>query len=168
MGIELALASVAASVAGAIASTAGSLIVGNQEEQMANYNAQLAEQEAANARAEASAQISQDRLAQKQQLAAQRAAAAANGLEMTGSPLQVMAESAKRFELQNQNTSYAGQARAQSLLQSAEMYRNTAANARTNKWFSVGGSILSGTSMVANAYTAGQKNYAGQSIFAKR
>lgn len=118
--------------------------------EMANYNAQIADENAERVRNDAMARLYQKRQSDAATLAGQRAAVAANGLLGAGSPLEVLSETRKNLELENQNISYNSQTRAQGFWQDADMYRMRASNAQSQLWPAVGGTILGGVSSSLN------------------
>lgn len=96
----------ALAAAGAVTSAVGAIQSGNAQQKMGEYNA---------AAALATAQ-SQEQLQRRQSqriLSQGRANAAANGLEMDGSPLEVMAQSAADAEMDALSIRYGGVVRAE-------------------------------------------------------
>ena len=107
-GMSAATASTVSSAigfAGTALSAIGSIQSGNAQARAAEYNAQAAQNQAA-------AQEAQQRRQAARVMASGRANAAASGIEMDGSPLEVMADSAANAELDALTIRYGGQVRA--------------------------------------------------------
>lgn len=107
-GMSAATASTVASGVGFIGtgiSALGAIQGGNQQARAAEFNAQAAQNQAA-------AQEAQQRRQAARVMGQGRANVAASGIEMDGSPLEVMADSAANAELDALTIRYGGQVRA--------------------------------------------------------
>ena len=100
---SLAVASLVVSAVGAGVSYYGSQQQAKATERMAKYNAKVQENEAIQQDMEMREQISRTRRENKRLLASQRAGVAASGIEMTGSPLEVLGANAANLELRAQD-----------------------------------------------------------------
>ena len=95
--------SLAVSAAGAAMSYKASVDQAKATERTAKYNAKVQENEAIQQDMEMREQISRTRRENKRLLASQRAGVAASGIEMTGSPLEVLGANAANLELRAQD-----------------------------------------------------------------
>ena len=138
---------------GAGVSTVGAIMQGQAAKDAANYNAQVAERNANAAREDAKAELAMRREAQARAMAQKQAQYAANGVLGAGSPLEVMTEQAKQYEIENQNISYNAQTHEQSYLAQAKQYRRQAKNQSWMTPLNAAGTLLGGASQVANLYT---------------
>ena len=100
---SLAIASIVVSAVGAGVSYYGSQQQAKATERVAAYNAKVQENEAIQQDMEMREQISRQRRENKRLLASQRAGVAASGIELTGSPLEVLGANAANLELRNQD-----------------------------------------------------------------
>ena len=100
---SLAVAALVVSAVGAGVSYYGSQQQAKATERVAKYNAKVQENEAIQQDMEMREQISRTRRENKRLLASQRAGVAASGIEMTGSPLEVLGANAANLELQAQD-----------------------------------------------------------------
>ena len=100
---SLAVAALVVSAVGAGVSYYGSQQQAKATERVAKYNAKVQENEAIQQDMEMREQISRTRRENKRLLASQRAGVAASGIEMTGSPLEVLGANAANLELRAQD-----------------------------------------------------------------
>ena len=121
--------------AGAGVSYYGSQQQAKATEKTAKYNAKVQENAAIQEDMEMREQIARNRSENKRLLASQRAGTAASGIELTGSPLEVLGANAANLELKNQDMGRAaslrlmqGQAQAKATVWEGNM---TAAGIRT-------------------------------------
>jgi len=94
---------------GGIISGIGSLMAANAQAQAAEYNAKVAEINAKTANLQAGADAKQSRREKFRALGKLRATAGANGVDMTGSALDVATDNFLEYELQERNIVYGGQ-----------------------------------------------------------
>lgn len=99
----LAVAALVVSTVGAGVSYYGSQQQAKATERVAEYNAKVQENAAIQQDMEMREQISRTRRENKRLLASQRAGVAASGIELTGSPLEVLGANAANLELQAQD-----------------------------------------------------------------
>ena len=92
-----------AMAAGAAVSYSGSMQQAKATERTAKYNAKVQENAAIQEDMEMREQISRTRRENKRLLASQRAGVAASGIELSGSPLEVLGANAANLELQAQD-----------------------------------------------------------------
>ena len=100
---SLAVAALVVSAVGAGVSYYGSQQQAKATERVAEYNAKVQENEAIQQDMEMREQISRTRRENKRLLASQRAGTAASGIELTGSPLEILGANAANLELQAQD-----------------------------------------------------------------
>lgn len=145
-------------IAGTAMSAIGSIQQGNAARQAADYNAAVAERNAAIqnnnailARQQAVSASEQQRKDAARTMGRMRAGYAASGVQMEGSPLDVLASSAAAAELDTLNIVYNGVLKgasydneAQGLRESASMERARGRNAQTQGYMNAGSSLLLG------------------------
>ena len=127
-GLEIA-AAVLTVASGAI-SAAGAMQQGKAAANAANYEAQLADRNAKIARNQAEAEQEDQRRENVRQRGAIRAAYGASGIEMAGSPLDVLSDTALEQELDVARIGYRGELKAIGENDRAEMARVSASNAK--------------------------------------
>lgn len=152
----LTVASTVMSVVGAISSGNAEAAAQKQAAAVAERNRILAQQDAI--RAQQTAQIASEDLGRsnRRQLADLRANLGASGLEFSGSPIDVLADTSIEMALDQRRTLYEGDVRARDGQVEASNYaaqadaaRMKAKNARSSGYMSAGAALLSG----------GQKSY---------
>jgi hypothetical protein len=134
----------ALSAAGAVAGAAGSIAAGNQAAAVGEYNAKVAENNAVAARQQAAyeAGITRDRV--RQVIGAQRAAAAASGLDVqSGTPVAVLGDTAEQGELDVLARLYSGEAAATASQNDATMFRAQGRAQRQAGFINAGTNLLS-------------------------
>lgn len=161
-GISLAMTAV-----GTYTAVQGNISQGKQASAAAAYNKQLAENDAIRAEQQATDAIKrgateEDRFRDQSSLlqGEQVSALASSGFTLdSGSPLQIMADTAEAIELDAQTIRYNAQMEAmgyennaQASLSSAEMFRVQGNNASTNSYISAGTSLLSGLGQAGMQY----------------
>lgn len=147
----MALAAVAtvATVVGTGLTAYGQYETMSQQEDMANYNAALAESEAKQKQLETRERVKRQRSENDRFKAKQRAAFAKAGITSTGTPLEVMSQTAADLELAALDTAYAGESQRQSLLQRASVNRYRADSVGRAKPLAVGATVLGGANQLA-------------------
>ena len=144
--------------ASAVIGAAGSLYTGAASASAANANAKAEEQNAtyrAQDRITAirSAEIAADdkRREHRRQYAALRAAYGSSGLELAGSPLDVLADTSMEMAVDQRRVEYEGQVQGRDLAigvnaskNSASMYRSQSSSSMTAGYLNAGSSLLSG------------------------
>lgn len=150
MAVEsLALWGMAASAGlGAI----GSIQQGFASRQQAEYNAQVAEQNAAAARAQAALDESTSRKKSSMVLGAIRARAAANTGDVSGSALDVLADSASEAELEALTLRYQGEVKARQMESEAAIERRRGKNAILEGFVGAGTRLLTAGGYALKAY----------------
>jgi hypothetical protein len=149
--ITWAIVAAGTAAAGTVVSAVGAIRQGQAAAGAANYNAQLAEQNAqiATAQGEAAAQA-QQRDSQRN-IGRALAAYGASGVQTdTGSPTDVLADSARGAALDNLNIKYNAKLRAMGLQAQAGLDRANASNSETAGYLNATSSILSGASKVSS------------------
>lgn len=135
-------------VASSVMSAAGSIQQGNSAKAAAEYNARVAENNAITARQQAAAQEEQHRRLARRQLGQMRAAYGASGVTMEGSPLDILAQSAKDAELDALNIRYGGELKAQGLESEAVLERYRGKSAQRAGYMGAATGLLSGASKI--------------------
>lgn len=154
---SLAVAALVVSAVGAGVSYYGSQQQAKATERTAKYNAKVQENAAIQEDMEMREQINRNRSENKRLLASQRAGTAASGIELTGSPLEILGANAASLELKNQDMGRAaslrlmqGQAQAKATIWEG---KQTAAGIRLG----AAGTLLSDAGRIGGStYTVGQ------------
>jgi len=140
---------------GALAGAVGSIASGIQGQKVAEYNAKVADNNAVaeQQRAAFDANIQRDRV--RQAVGSQRAAGAANGLDITsGTPVAVLGDTAKAGELDVLARLYAGDSAAVAYRNDAQRFRAEGKAQRTAGFINAGSSLISGFGQMArNRYS---------------
>lgn len=153
-GLEIIGAlSAAASVASAVVGAMGAMQQGKAQSQAANYTAQVADRNAKVARQQAGVEQDDQRRENQRQLGAIRAAYGGSGVEMAGSPLDVLEDTAMEQELDVERIGYRGKLRALGETDKAALARAEGDNAKSAASISAAGSLLkAGTSLLGNSF----------------
>lgn len=144
-GIEIALIGAATAMA-----AGGAVYAGDQQRKAANMNADIAEQNAIAERNKAAYDENIHRESVRKLLSSQRALYGKSGVDMTGSPLLVMEDTAGQGELDALAIRYGGDIAAAKQRSSANLSRMQGKSAQTASYFQAGSTLLSGASQ---AYT---------------
>lgn len=139
------------SALGTAASVAGSIQQGKQQEKVAEYNAAVAEQGAIAEEQKAAYEEEAHRKKVKSILSSQQAAYGATGVDMEGSPLLVMEDTAAQGELDALAIRYGGDVAAAQKRSQANLYRMQGKNARTAGYINAGTSLLTGAANIGNS-----------------
>lgn len=142
----------ALSALGTVAGAVGAVQAGNQANAVGNYNAQVAENNASAERQRAAyeAGITRDRV--RQVVGAQRAAAAASGLDVqSGTPVAVLGDTAKQGELDVLARLYSGESAARASQNDATMFRAQGRAQKQAGFINAASSLMSGFSNMASS-----------------
>lgn len=146
-GIGIALI---ASASAAVVGTAGSLYAGAETRKAAEYSAKVGEQAAETARMKAAYDEELHRERVRKTLSTMRALYGKSGVDITGSPLLELSESAGQGELDALAIRYGGDVEAARQRSSATLTRMQGKAAQTASYFQAGSTLLSGA---GSAYT---------------
>lgn len=156
-GTLLAIAAVA-SIAAAGVSVYSQQQAAKSQSALLNYNARLRDQEAADAQRDAKIRANQQREANRRFIGSQRAKGGGSGvLQSTGSPLEVLADSAQQLELSALETERTGNIQAGQLRQQAVFDRYSAKSVRRGANYASAGTILGTAGNVAGMYGGGYR-----------
>lgn len=152
-GLEIIGAlSAAASIASGVVGAMGAMQQGKAASAAANYQAQVADRNAKIARQQATVEQDDQRRENMRQLGAIRAAYGGSGLEMAGSPLDVLEDTSIEQELDVDRIGYRGTLRALGETDKANLARAEAENAKSAGAIGAVSSILkAGTSLLGNS-----------------
>jgi hypothetical protein len=154
-------------VIGAIAAIISAYATYSASEQAAaanRYNAKVAKNQAINAENAAGVEIANRREVYRRQMAAQRAAIGASGIEPDeGSPLLVQMDSAEQAALDLARVKYAGDVRSTVYQSEAKLQKFYAKSNVRQGYISAGASLMQGAASVYGIYA---KNHAGGSTSA--
>ena len=145
----------ALSLGGTMLGAAGALSSGNAMASTANYNAQVEQVRAQDAQAQAQAQAAQLAVDNKRKMGETAAAYGASGVEMTGTPLEVMSDQAATGELARQLALYRGTVSANSANQQALLDQAQA------QMYESRGVVQAGTTLLTGLGGTFGKTYAG-------
>lgn len=162
----LAVLAPIAGVLGAVASAGVGIYGAMQSRQQSNYqaaamaaNAQAQEYNAQWARQTANSDARLQETQNKRMLGSQIAAIGASGVDMSGSPLDLLAETVSESKIQEENTRRTGQFNAQGYqFQADSMRSQAAATRRAGNAQMVGGLFSAGTSLLTSTANIGM-NY---------
>lgn len=145
-------------VASTVISAAGAINQANSQASMSRYNAQIAQQNAGVAQAQGiAASEAQQRDAQRK-IGAMVASYGASGVETdTGSPMDVLADSARQATLDKLTTQYNYALRARGYQTDSTLDSSAADNYETAGMWNATSSVLSGATAIAG-YKAGAKS----------
>lgn len=150
----LAVAAIASSLAGAGVSAYGAIAQGQASADAAKYNAAVAANNETAATQQAQFDAQQIRDKNKRELASQRAAFGANGIDPdSGTAIDVRSDSAQQGEMQALMAIYTGKTSATAYNASGRLDRMSAANATAAGGIAAGGSLLGGVSSAATLAT---------------
>lgn len=130
-------------IAAAVAA-AGTVYSGVQQKKAADTNAAISEQNAIAAQQKAAYDEQMHREGVKKLLSAQRALYGKSGVEMAGSPLLVMEDTAAQGELDALAIRYGGDVNAARNRSAANLSRMQGSTAMTASYFQAGSTLLSG------------------------
>ncbi len=135
-----------------LVSASGAIQEGEAAQEAAEYNAEVMRQsaQASREKAEYDETIHRDKV--RRLLSSQRASYGAAGVDMAGSPLLVLEDTAAQGELDAKAIRYGGEVEARQKLSQAEIYEQQGKNARREGYAKAGSSLLSGGASVAGMY----------------
>ncbi|HEV2673378.1 MAG TPA: hypothetical protein VGV37_02485 [Aliidongia sp.] len=144
-----------ASMAATAAVTAASAIsAGNAQKSAASYNAQVDQQNAQQQQGVAASQeLAQDR-SDRQKLGQEASAFGAGGVDMSGTPLDVMADSATQARLNALSIKYNGQVGANRDLSQGAIATFQGNQAQTAGYLNAGSTLLTAGTKFATGYTS--------------
>ena len=145
-GVEIAL------LAATTISAAGALQAGKSQQDMAEYNARVAEQSAVAATEKAAYDEQIHREQVRKVLSKQRALYGKSGVDMTGSPLLVLEDTAKTGELDALAIRYGGEIEASRARSGAGLSKAQGSQARTASYLQAGTTLLTGGSQAYGGY----------------
>ena len=131
------------SVKSGIVSAKGSIDAGEGQAKAYEFNAQVAEQNAIQAQLISAQQERQSRINSRRQLGEMRTGYGASGVNMEGSPMAVLAESAAAAEMDALNIKYGGESKAMNFRNEASLNRYAAGQARSAGYMGAASSLLS-------------------------
>ncbi len=142
-------------IVGTLVSAVGAIQQGQAAAASARANAQIAERNATVARASAAQDAEAKDRENRIRLGAIAAGYGASGVSLAGTPLDVLADSARQAELDRQTIVYKGELRALGFSDSAAMDRAQAKNAKRAGYFKAGSALLSGASSLYGNFGGG-------------
>lgn len=136
-------------VVGTAVSAYGTYQQMSAQSDMSKYNAEVAEAQAEQTRRETSERVKRQRRENERFKASQRAAYAKAGITSSGTPLEVMSQTAADLELAALDTAYAGEAKAQQFMQNAAVNRYQSKSLKRAAPLAVGTTVLGGANQLA-------------------
>lgn len=137
--------------AGTLLQTAATLREGAIAQQVGEFNAQSAENNAKMSEYQSREEERRLRVQAKKDIGDARAQIGASGVQLEGSPLDVLQKSASDAELDALTLRHAGAVRAQSFRSQAGLERAQGRNARIGSYLSASGNLLRGAGGMATA-----------------
>lgn len=145
----MAIVGVAMAAASAVTGAIGSIQKGNQAAAADKFNEMALLQKAETDKSVAAAQAGQQQLQTRGMVAAEQAAYGAAGVTTAGSPLLVMADTARQGSLKAALTQWQGQTQANTDTNQAALYSMQANQARSSATLGAGMTLLTGASSAA-------------------
>lgn len=145
--------------ASSLVSAGGALKAGSDEETAGDYNAAVARQSAVATEEKTAFEVEAHREKVRKLLSSQRAAFAVAGVDMEGSPLLVLEDTAAQGELDAKAIQYSGDVEASQKRSQAELYELQGKNAKTSSYWKAGSSLLSGGGTIAKQYYDSKRIY---------
>ena len=142
----LTVVAITASLAAAGVSANAAIQQGKAQEKAAKFNAAVERNNALAAQDQAQFEAAKLRRRNAFLRGAQSAAIGKSGVDLSGSAVDVMNDSAVQGELDALAALYTGKVRANSAQSSAQLFDAQGENARTSSYYSAAGSILGGVS----------------------
>lgn len=133
-----------ASIIGTVASSLGQMQQGNAQAQASLYNAQVAQNNATQARYAADVEAQKEGERTRRLLSTQKALLSKSGVDLEGSPLLVLEETAALGDVNQQFARYEGDVKAKGYEAQAELDRYQARMAKSSAATSAGTSLLRG------------------------
>lgn len=146
----LPIIAAAASAIGTVVSVFGAISQGQQAADAARYDAQVAERNAVIARQQAAADAQAQQRDARRRIGAARAAYGSAGVDLEGSPLDALEESAANAELDRQNILYRGRLREIGYTDQAASSRVAGSQAESAGYMRAGSALLSGGARTAS------------------
>lgn len=137
------------SALGTVVSVFGAIQQGQQASDAAEYDAKVAERNATIARQQAAADADAQQRDARRRIGAARAAYGAAGVDVEGSPLDALEESAANAELDRQNILYRGRLREIGYQDDAAQSTYNAGQAESAGYMKAGSALLAGASSTA-------------------
>lgn len=141
-----------AAIIAAVVTAATTIYASHEQSKAADYNAKVADVEAENARNKAAYEEQAHRENLKRILSSQQALYGKAGVDMSGTPLLVMEETAKQGELDALAIRYGGDVAAARARSEANLYKMKSSSAKSTGYMAAGSSLLTGAS---KAYSYG-------------
>ena len=158
-GTEALIAAMVLTGASTAMQMAGSIQQGNAQAAAANRTAEIARQDRIRAINTADLAAQDQRREHQRTLGAIRASMGSSGLEMAGSPLDVLADSSQEMALDQRRTAYEGQVQGRDYANRINATVAEGKNSRTAGYLGAGTALLSGASKATGQY-ASYKGYA--------
>jgi hypothetical protein len=148
--------------ASSLISASGSLQEGQASEGAAAYNAAVARQSAQASVDKAAYDEEMHRERVRKLISSQRAAYGASGVDIEGSPLLLLEDTAAQGEMDALAIRYGGEVEASQKRSQAELYELQGKNAKKASYYKAGSSLLSGGASIAKTYSDSKNPYYGK------
>ena len=148
MAAALPIISIAAQAVGTIVSVFGAISQGNNAKAQAESDAAFARRNAEISRQQAEADAAAQQRDARKRIGAARAAYGISGVDLEGSPLDVLEESAANAELDKQNILYRGRLREIGYEDSAAQSTFAGGQAQSAGYMRAGSALLAGASSI--------------------
>lgn len=145
----------------AAVSAMGAMAQGNAQAGMAKYNEDVQQQNAETAKSVAATQAGQQQLQTRDQIAQQEAAYAGAGLDMNGTPLLVMQQTARQGALKSALTQWQGATAANADMNQAALDSYQGQQASTSSMLQAGTTLLTSASKMFSHTSGGGLNMGG-------
>lgn len=140
---------------GGVIQAGGALRQGEARYQAAEFNARVAEDNARIAKLQSAEEERRLRVQSRKELGRARASISASGVQLEGSPLEVLQESAANAELDALAIRHRGDLTQQAFRREAAIERFRGQNARLNSRFQAAGLLLGAGGSIGGAFAGG-------------
>ncbi len=131
-------------IIGGVISAIGSLQQANAQAASAEYNAKVAERNKRAVKNQTESEIEDRQVEHRRQLGSMRASYGASGLQMEGSPLDVLEDTATEQAFDISKIRYQGAMKAEGYSEQAALYKLEAKSAKTAGWIGAGSALIGG------------------------
>jgi hypothetical protein len=149
----------ALTLVGAVVSAAGAISQGNAQAAAANYNAKVAERNKVATLEQTYTEVENQRSKNRKMIGEMRSAYGANGLEMAGTPLDVISDTVAEQEYDVQKQKYVGRMKAMGFSEQAALSRMEAKSAKKAGYIGAASSLIGGLSDAVQGSPAGSSMF---------
>lgn len=157
----------AATAVAGLASAVGSIVQGSQQASLAKYNQKLAQQNAVIAGQQAAEDAARSRTDTRRRIAAIEAAYGANGIDLSGTALDVIDDATVQGELDAKTIEYKGLLEQRRYLSGANEQGFRASSAELAGYAGAAGALLSTAGRIGGSFSGSSSSSASTGVGAK-